>query len=732
MQKHILYIIFLLVFSVPTFSQNKIALQKADSFAIEKRINNAKVLHAEKNYNEESRNYNEIAEIYWNHFYLEEAIKYFEKSIVINKMLGNKSGVSMINSNLGSIYTDLKKYDKALVCFNKNLEYKRLVKDKRGKVSSLINISIALNHQKKYEESIIGLLKALDIARELSDTRQMKSCYGMLSETYEKAKDPDKAIYYFSLYKSFHDKLRKDKETEAQIKYREATLKLRLTETENRNNELELQLADKELKEKDKQLLEAQNKSKLLYSNLSKSDMQNKLLQRDKEIAEMNTQKEKEIVEKQKTQMFLMYSIIILAILILLLLVVAYIQKRKTTIKLSYQNKKILLQKSEIEKLSIVASRTDNSVMIASGQGDIEWINNGFTKMYGYKLDELLNTNVAIHNLDYIKSSEPEIIKTLQEKETQVYESLLKCKNGKEKWVQTTLTPILDDDDEITKLIFIDSDIQRIKESERKITQQKEQIERQQISLTDSINYAQYIQEAILYKNFSTKDLVSDNFVMYKPKDVVSGDFYWFSKINGYTIIVASDCTGHGVPGAFLSLIGVNILNQIVNHEKTIMPDEIIHKLHHGFIESLNQDENENTDGMDLAICTIDNKNKKLYYAGANRPLIYIQDDKVETIRGDINSVGGLLFQKGDERNFTIHEIDINKETSFYLSSDGYVDQFGGPANKKFNNANFYALIDKAKNMPFSEQKILFENTFDKWKGDYKQIDDILVIGVKI
>lgn len=722
------YILILFLFSyISSFSQSNVIkpLLKADSVQIEEEIKNAEQQKIAGNIKEQSRHYNNIANIYWTHNYLTQAASYFEKSITLNQKLNNQSGISMLNNDLGLIYNDLGQFDKAYDAFHKNFEYKRQLNDKRGSISTLINISIVLNNQKKYDQAIKGLLEALEIAQEFSDINQMKSCYGLLSETYEKAKQPENAIKYFTLYKSFHDKIQKDVELENQRKFRETALKLKLTEIENKNKELELKLAGKELKEKDIELSKVKTESEILYSNLSNSEMRNKLLGKDKKIADINA-------TKQKAKIYTMLVVTILAILVLVVLIAAYYQKRKLSLKLLEQYKQIIEQKNEIEKLSIVASKTDNSVLIADASGNVEWVNKGFTKMFGYTIDNLHSKKINIHNLEYIKSSEPEIIKTLQTKKTHVYESLFKCKNNNQKWVQTTLTPIFDEDNEIIKLIFIDSDIQKIKESEAKITQQKEQIEKQQISLTDSINYAQYIQEAILYKNLTVSKIAKEGFIMYKPKDVVSGDFYWFSKIKDKTVIVVSDCTGHGVPGAFLSLIGVNILNQIVEHNNIFMPDEILHKLHDGFLESLNQNTNENTDGMDVAVCTIDKKNNTMYFAGANRPLIYIKNEEIRTIRGDINSVGGLIFQQSNHRNFTLHKIDISNPTSVYLCSDGYADQFGGNRNKKFNNANFYNLINKVKNKPFDQQKIDFENTFERWKGNTKQIDDVMVLGIKI
>ncbi|MBI9066914.1 MAG: tetratricopeptide repeat protein [Salinivirgaceae bacterium] len=277
-------------------------------------------------------------------------------------------------------------------------------------------------------------------------------------------------------------------------------------------------------------------------------------------------------------------------------------------------------------------------------------------------------------------------------------------------------------------------------------------IAHQNQNITQSINYAKGIQTALLPKPEQLKDYIEDSFILFKPRDIVSGDFYWFREIdsksnifkifgmhrrddskaeNGTTkkfVISAVDCTGHGVPGAFMSMIGFNLLDEITN-KGINRPDLILEELHRGVRFTLKQRETNNQDGMDMAICVIDTDAKKVEFAGAKNPLVYIQDGEVFQIKGDKNGIGG----KSDEHKFELHTIDVSKPTWFYLFSDGFIDQFGGDNGRKFMIKKFRELLFQIHDLPMAEQKIFLDKTLKDWVGTkYNQIDDVLVIGFKL
>ena len=251
--------------------------------------------------------------------------------------------------------------------------------------------------------------------------------------------------------------------------------------------------------------------------------------------------------------------------------------------------------------------------------------------------------------------------------------------------------------------------------------------------MLNSINYAKKIQTAILPPLETIKKNIPNSFIFYLPKDIVSGDFYFFKELeaNNKYLIAACDCTGHGVPGALMSVIGSNFLEQIVN-ENILSPAEILTKLNQSVINTLKQDDlkSESRDGMDVAICLIDKTANTIIYAGANRPLYSVDAEGfcIET-KGDKRPIGGLdnsMFK------FSEHKFDLTLHTNYYLFTDGFVDQFGGDKDKKFTTKRFKEILSSISKKPMEEQLTLIEKAFVNWKTTSAQTDDVLVIGFKV
>ncbi|TAH19372.1 MAG: hypothetical protein EAZ08_09385 [Cytophagales bacterium] len=270
---------------------------------------------------------------------------------------------------------------------------------------------------------------------------------------------------------------------------------------------------------------------------------------------------------------------------------------------------------------------------------------------------------------------------------------------------------------------------------------QKVIIEKKNLNITASINYAQRIQRAMLPRPQDIQSFLPESFLLFKPKEIVSGDFYWIAEQEDEygakkVIIAAIDCTGHGVPGAFMSMVGDGLLNQIVKLQEITSPELILKELDKGIRDSLNQEETENKDGMDIAICVIDKTNRKLEFAGAKNPLIYIQGGELNEIVGDKLHIGGYQAKREKEnfqkKNFTKHTIDTYQTTTCYIFSDGYEDQFGGEENKKFSKRQLYKVLLENHKASLPEQRVILEDTMTKWLGSNSQIDDILVIGFQI
>ena len=269
-----------------------------------------------------------------------------------------------------------------------------------------------------------------------------------------------------------------------------------------------------------------------------------------------------------------------------------------------------------------------------------------------------------------------------------------------------------------------------IRKQKTEIEDQKDIIEQKNTDITDSIKYAKRIQDAILPSLQVIKDNLKDSFVLYLPKDIVSGDFYWVKEKNETLVIIAADCTGHGVPGAFMSMLGISFLNEIIEKDNITSPEKILNTLRENIVTALRQRglETESKDGMDIAVCSYNKKLKRLSFAGANNPLYLVRNKELLQTRG--NRMPVAIHVKMDE--FTKHEVPIETGDSFYMFSDGYADQFGGPEGKKFKSKKFKQLFVDIQDEDMITQKEILNRTITEWRGEIEQIDDIVVLGFKV
>lgn len=273
---------------------------------------------------------------------------------------------------------------------------------------------------------------------------------------------------------------------------------------------------------------------------------------------------------------------------------------------------------------------------------------------------------------------------------------------------------------------------EKVKERTLKIEKQKEEIEEQKKHIMDSIYYARRIQNAIL-PSFSLIDKhLKDYFILYLPKDIVSGDFYWMHEAEGQIMMAAVDCTGHGVPGAFMSIVGFNQLNHAVNVRKARKASVILDVLNDGVISTLNENKGESSikDGMDMTLCILDLEAKKAEFAGANNPLMLVRDKQSVKIKADRFPIGA--FDGNKPQHFRNNEFDLQEGDCIYLASDGYADQFGGPDNKKFMSRRFEEFLVEISPLPMNEQKEMLVKRLRSWMGKNDQVDDILVIGIRV
>lgn len=428
------------------------------------------------------------------------------------------------------------------------------------------------------------------------------------------------------------------------------------------------------------------------------------------------------------------------------------------------QRDEIQKANEELQKLSIVASETDNGVIITDKKGNIEWINEAFTRLFGHNLEEFKSN----FGSNICEASSNRNIKELfnyciTTKKSVIYEAQNITKGGKRLWVQTTLTPVLDRDGNVFKLVAIDSDISKLKNAEEEIRQRNEEImsqkdllekqnfemskqrdeieqknkilEKHKLLITDSIHYAQTIQKLILPVK-ENLDKVFESFVIHLPKDIVSGDFYWWSELqlDDEYIVAVVDCTGHGVPGAFMSMLGNDLLNNIIKHDGIRQPEKVVNELDDGVVNTLKQEVSDNMDGMDLILCRVKKRweKREVTFVGANRPLVYYsqKEKKLMIKKGWEKTVGGILKLQKDytfkSKTYMLDEGDI-----LYLFSDGFTSQLD-VYEKRYGSKRLFNLLEEIAEFDFEKQKQILEKDITEFMRGTTQYDDITFWGIRI
>jgi len=407
----------------------------------------------------------------------------------------------------------------------------------------------------------------------------------------------------------------------------------------------------------------------------------------------------------------------------------------------------------ELEKLSIVASQTDNGVVIMDDIGNVEWVNKGFTNMYGYNFKDLKVNSTD--SLTGFYASNPDIMtikdECLSTSESRVFECEIVTKQGKTIWVQSTLTPILDENNNIARLVTIDTDITQIKEQEQAImqqgatlamqrdelAQQNEFISEQNAHINTSLSYAKTIQQTVMPLEVNITRYFK-YFGIFIPLQIVSGDFYWFTWIpdnNKLAFTAAVDCTGHGVPGAFMCMISTRILSETIVEHKVYDTAKILELLNEGLIAALKQEETDNNDSLEICICKIlrtGDTDYEMSFSGAKRPLYIYHSDtqELDTLKGDRKTIGGLMSRRNTQP-FTSETRQLHTGDRIYMTTDGLINQFD-VNNKKYGSDRFVSLLKRISPMELPEQKAIIEQEYETYKGDAEQNDDITVFAVEL
>ncbi len=417
-----------------------------------------------------------------------------------------------------------------------------------------------------------------------------------------------------------------------------------------------------------------------------------------------------------------------------------------------------------LAKNQAIMNALDNSaiVSITDMRGKIIKVNEAFCKVSGYKENELIGADHRIVNSGHhSKQFWVQMWQTISKGEAWRSEVCNRAKDGSLYWIDAVINPIYNEKGKIDQYLSIRYLITQRKEAEQTVIAQNtalqsnleevtmlkeasehshEELQKLLKNVTDSINYAKRIQKAIIPRETELKKHL-DCFVFFRPKDIVSGDFYWFADKGDKKIVAVADCTGHGVSGAFMTMIANNILNQIVHNHEFHAPDEILNIMPILLEKTLLHSEGKIRDGMDIGIVSIyleDEKTSKVEYAGAKTPLYYVKNRNFEEIKPDRVAIGGAIkddfaYQKHEllfETN--LRDLENPQDLTLYLFSDGYQDQFGGDRNRKFMSVNFKNLLSMMGNRPMEDQKQILIEAFETWKGENRQTDDVLVVGIKL
>jgi PAS domain S-box-containing protein len=414
----------------------------------------------------------------------------------------------------------------------------------------------------------------------------------------------------------------------------------------------------------------------------------------------------------------------------------------------------LLNRKNEKQKLSylkelrsfenIVYHTNDSLYVIEIINGKLLHVNHSAAEFLGYTVEELLSkTYFDLLPKEYLQRS-AEVIADVWEQKGLVFTDIPFLHKNKEV-IPAECSAKMGSFDNNPAIVIYARDIRErlryeneIKEINSTLTETNKLVSEKNKEITDSINYARRIQYGILPNDEDLKKCFDEYFVLYQPKDIVSGDFYWAISTtssvtqNKLSIIAAVDCTGHGVPGAFMSMLGYTLLNQTIQNPEINSPSDVLNFLNSELPKNLRSYEQDAAirDGMDISLCAIDYANMKIYFSGANNPCWIIRNNNVTKLKADKQAISASVDL--EKKSFTTQQYDLQKGDCIYLFTDGYADQFGGPHGKKFKYKQLEELLLKSSSDSLGSQKEVLTQEFNKWKGGLEQVDDVLVVGVRV
>ncbi len=632
--------------------------------------------------------YNLVGSVYYYQGKLEKALENWQERLKIYQELGQKEQIALARNSIGVVYKNMNKYDKAIAQYQKAAKIQDEIGNKKGRAQAFANIgNIYFFFGENYDKALEYYDRSLKLSEEIQDSATIANLLNSIGNIYNQRKEYQKARDYFQRSLSINKKIGK----KSGIATAQNNLGRNLAFLEKYPEALEYcKKAVESWKAigNDRGIALALMDVGFVYSRWGIFDKALQYYFRSLRLAkELNMRSEivdyykeiSNIYEKMgNTSKALDYYKLHseLKDSIFNEKTQKQIAELETKFKTQEKEKEIAQKKSELLKkeAELLRSKILRNSLFA---GLILLVLLAFWLFNRFMIKKKAN--------DLLEARNEEILKQKEEIETQRDE----------------------------------------------IERQRDVVMAQKKEITDSIMYARRIQSAVLPPEEQIEALLDDYFILFRPRDIVSGDFYWLTEKEGKTIVVAADCTGHGVPGAFMSMLGITFLNEILTQVKSLKANEILNELREHVKTSLRQTgkQGEAKDGMDLALCIIDKENQTMQYAGAYNPLYLVRNNEITRYKADRMPIGIYLREK---ETFTNNEIKIQKGDRFYIFSDGYVDQFGGENDDKFSSKRFKKMLLDVHQKPMPEQREILNNTIEKWMENTKQIDDMIVIGVKI
>ena len=684
-----------------------------------------------------AKSLNNLGVVYMYRHLFDKSLEYMLLSVEILKRANRLEYVAVAYNNIGAIYKRKGDYDLAINYLNQSIELLDGNSNNITLVKARLNLAATHLLADNKREALKELNKSERLCKQTNNLFDYAEFYLIKGDYFEGINKKKHAEESYLKSAGLAEKVQSLK-----IK-RDALLKLGEFYHSANDFEKAYKYQEKYHKLKDS-ITKAQDY--ILLSKMEAKDELDEKLYRQNRISAYKERKQKaEIVYQKRIRNFLIIGLFFLVILGILS-ILSYRQKLKNVKILNAQRNEILLKneilreqmeedrmKTELleimneenEILSLVAKETDNTVFILNPDGKIEWINEAFQRLSGYSPEEFKRKRgINIFDASSSETIQENFKKCLISKMPVTYVSKTETKQKKAIWIHTTLTPVLNESNEVIRLIAIDADITKIKEVE-------EQIAIKNMETTWSLQYARKIQNALLPLNSYVQTVFPQHFVINLPQNIVSGDFYWVANKNNKRLAVVADSTGHGVPGAFMSLLGISSIQEIVSKMANLEPTKILEELREKIVYLLNYnyDDDTATDGLDIAICVIDDKKLILNYAGSNNPAFVIRDDVLIELKPDKYFIWDSRTNK---KAFTLKTFQLVPQDRIYMFSDGYSDQFGGDHDKKYSRRRLKKMLLDIYSLPLETQRDLLKMELKNWQGSNEQIDDIMVLAFEV